>query len=161
MSVVSLDKVLDIRAFDPNRLDLTFKKLNIDHDDHDHSHHIEQESEVKAYTIKAEGECISKIVLEEWLGKLMWENTLEIYRIKGEIALVDDEYRYIVQGVHDNFEISKTDFKWTESLPTPTSTSRNKEDNQIKRVNQLVVIGKNLPFKEIEESFRQNILITK
>lgn len=158
MSVVQLDKVLDIRAFDPNRLDLTLKKLNVDHDDH---HHPVEENEVKAFTIKVEGECKSKSDLEEWLGNLMWEKSLDIYRVKGEVALMDDEYRYIIQGVHDNFEISRTDFKWDEKLPTPTSTSENNEYHENKRINQLVFIGKNLPFKEIEETFKNNVLVTR
>lgn len=164
-SVVSLDDVLDIKAYDANKLDSNFNKLDkIEQNDihHHHHHHHAQESDVKAFSIKIEGDCKSKKDLETWLGKLMWEKSYEIYRIKGEIAIMNDEYRYIVQGVHDNFEISQTDFKWTESTPSPTlSTSEKvKEKNTFnKKINHLVLIGKHLPIDEFEQSFIEDVLV--
>lgn len=150
-SVVPLDKVLDIGAFDPKNLE----KQKLD-EEHIH-HHKHNKPSVSTYTLKHPGYCKSKQVVESWLGSLIWEEPMNIYRVKGELKLLNDEYRYIVQGVHDNFEIIRTNFKWGENLPQPTHTVRQKEEECVEE-NRLIFIGKNLNLEWMYESFEKNVI---
>ncbi|MDX6765976.1 MAG: GTP-binding protein [Candidatus Methylacidiphilales bacterium] len=124
---VPLDKVLDVHGFDLDRIlemEPHFlgeeKEHNHDaHDGHDHSHcdhehghcdhdhdhghghshdHVHDES-VKSVGIEAVGEVDGK-KLNEWLGKLLQEQGVNIFRMKGVIAVRGQSKRVVFQGVH-------------------------------------------------------------
>ena len=73
----------------------------------------------------------------EWLGTLLRTKGVDIFRSKGIINLEDKDDRIIFQGVHMLMEVT-SDRKW--------------EENE-KRINNLVFIGRNLDREELSQGF--------
>lgn len=153
--MIPLDKVLDVNAFDPKILEEEVRKITKDnHHSHDGLH--DHKPSVTTYTLNHHSDCISAQAVEAWLGALVWEKSMEIYRIKGELRILDDEYRYIVQGVHDNFEITRSNFKWTESLPKPTDQQQSEDLDP--KMNKIIFIGRNIDMSIIQASFEDSVI---
>ncbi len=93
----------------------------------------EHDDEVGSIAIEADGD-LDPDLLNMWLGKLLRERGVDIFRMKGFISLAGESERFVFQGVHMLFD-SQPDRAWGD-LP---------------RRNQLVFIGRNLD----EESMRQ------
>jgi G3E family GTPase len=75
--------------------------------------------------------------LNEWLGKLLLEKGVDIFRMKGILDIKGNDNRYVFQGVHMLFDGKEL---------SPWGTSE--------RINQLVFIGRNLDRTELEKGFR-------
>ena len=92
----------------------------------EHSH----DSKVSSASIELPGAFnVSK--LNSWLEEFLLENGPDIYRMKGVVAIEDQDYRFVFQGVHMIFG-SQKGAEWGDQTP----------------FNRLVFIGKNL-----DESF--------
>ncbi|MBL8776313.1 MAG: GTP-binding protein [Acidimicrobiales bacterium] len=127
---VDLDAILDVGAFDLDRaldLDPTFLT------DTDHQHDLS----VTSVGIELDGELDGER-LNDWLGTLLAEQGIDIFRMKGILAIAGDDRRHVFQGVHMLFD-SQPDRPWESGGP---------------RTNRLVFIGRNLDRVQLESSLR-------
>ena len=74
--------------------------------------------------------------LNAWLGKLLRERGVDIFRMKGFISFAREPRRFVFQGVHMLFD-GQPDRPWGDSP----------------RRNQLVFIGRNLDEKNMRQGF--------
>ncbi len=93
----------------------------------------EHDDEVGSISIERDGDVDSE-KLNAWLGVLLREHGVDIFRMKGFISLAGESRRFVFQGVHMLVD-GQPDRPWGNSP----------------RQNQLVFIGRNLD----EESMRQ------
>jgi G3E family GTPase len=95
----------------------------------------EHDDEVSSFAIECDGDVdVQKI--NDWLGELLAQRGIDIFRLKGFISIVDDPRRFVFQGVHMLID-SQPEREWG-NLP---------------RRNQLVFIGRNLDEENIREGF--------
>ncbi|TVR25544.1 MAG: GTP-binding protein [Ilumatobacter sp.] len=128
---VDLDRILDVGAFDLDRV-LADDPEFLD-PDAEHQHDLS----VTSVGIDADGELdVGK--LNEWLGWLLRERGVDIFRSKGILSVAGWDDRYVFQGVHMLID-GRTDRPWGPGEP---------------RTNKLVFIGRNLDRDELEQSFR-------
>ena len=95
----------------------------------------EHDDEVGSISIEADGDVDSKR-LDAWLGELLRERGVDIFRMKGFISLAGESRRFVFQGVHMLFD-GQPDRPWGD-LP---------------RRNQLVFIGRNLDEQGMRQGF--------
>jgi G3E family GTPase len=101
-------------------------------------HNVHDRS-VGTVSISATGAAdLSKV--DDWLGELLWETgkDVEVYRMKGVFHVYGSDKMHMLQAVRELYEI----------LP---SQPWQPED---KRVNRIVIIGKNLNRESLLASFR-------
>ena len=96
----------------------------------------EHDDEVGSISIEADGDVDSKR-LDAWLGELLRERGVDIFRMKGFISLANEERRFVFQGVHMLFD-GQPDRPWGDSP----------------RRNQLVFIGRNLDEQGMRQGFQ-------
>ena len=95
----------------------------------------EHDDEVGSIAIEIDGD-VDPDRLNRWLGELLRERGVDIYRMKGFISLAGQSRRFVFQGVHMLFD-GQPDREWGE---TP-------------RRNQLVFIGRNLDEQGMRQDF--------
>jgi G3E family GTPase len=100
-----------------------------DHAHHDHEH----DESVTSVGLQESGELDLKKV-DVWLGTLLKEKGLDIFRMKGILNIHNQPKRFVFQGIHMLFE-GKAGEPWGDRP----------------RQNQLVFIGRNLNRKELTE----------
>lgn len=113
----------------------SFSLKEITHENNcEHSH----DSDVKAITIEIIGSVkVQKV--NQWLASLLWEqDTMTIYRIKGVLNIEGMEEKYNLQAVMSTFEIEPTNILWKDE----------------RRVNKIVIIGKNLDREFIDKKLK-------
>lgn len=141
---------------------------NHHHDHHHHHRHYDEEEEEEAQ----EGQRVTTMALVEpvevdaeavkrWLAELLWQDNeedeavrhdshkgkhrSEIYRMKGTLAVSGSEVLYILQAVHETFELE------------PSQSLKKQEEEtgggSRKRKCRLVVIGKGLDKEKIRQGF--------
>ncbi len=93
----------------------------------------EHDDEVGSIAIERDGD-VDPGLLNTWLGMLLRERGVDIFRMKGFISLAGESRRFVFQGVHMLFD-GQPDRPWGDAP----------------RRNQLIFIGRNLD----EESMRQ------
>jgi len=99
----------------------------------EHTH----DSKVSSASIELPGAFdVSK--LNAWLEEFLIENGPDIYRMKGVVAIEDQDYRFVFQGVHMIFG-SQKGAEWGDQTP----------------FNRLVFIGKNLDEEFIRASLEK------
>jgi len=130
-SNVSLDKILDIKAFDLDRV----LQMTPDFLEDDDGHH--HDSKVGSIGIELEG-TVSYDKVNAWISKFLKEKGADIYRMKGIMSIEGVKEKFVFQGVHMIFDGSPLQ-PWGEDE---------------KRVNRLVFIGKNLDRAEITKDFK-------
>jgi G3E family GTPase len=129
---VDLDRILDVGAFDLDRV--LIDDPNFLDPDAEHQH----DATVTSVGIQADGELdIDR--LNKWLGKLLAEKGTDIFRSKGILSIAGMDERYVFQGVHMLLD-GQADRPWADGEA---------------RVNKLVFIGRNLDRAALEESFRR------
>ena len=130
-ATVSMDKVLGIKAFDLDRV------LEVDpgflSEGSEHTH----DESVFSVGFEVEGDLVMEKT-NTWIAKLLQEKGVDIFRMKGVLAMEGCEERYVYQGVHMLF---------TGETLTPWGAD--------KHVNRLIFIGRNLNRAELEEGFRK------
>ncbi len=95
----------------------------------------EHDDEVSSISIERDGD-VDPNLLNAWLGKLLSERGVDIFRMKGFISLAGESRRFVFQGVHMLFD-GQPDRPWGA---TP-------------RRNQLVFIGRNLDEEAMTRGF--------
>lgn len=104
-SRVDLQCILRVNAFDKRKV---IESLPV-HTSKDHN------DDVKAIELTYAGVGVDLDALEAWIGELVWEDYLDqIYRIKGVLASREDDFKYVLHGVQNIFEIRKTELTFGE-----------------------------------------------
>jgi G3E family GTPase len=146
---IPLDSILNIGAFDLDRVTEIDPHFLPDHDcddscahhDHDHGHHHHDHDHVAASGIASVSLSTEKLIdakkLLPWLNALTQARGPDILRLKGIFAFPDEPKRFVVQGVH---------------MIVEGDTQRDWKPDE-KRVSRLVFIGRNLDHDELEQSF--------
>lgn len=166
-SRIDISEIMEIKSFDGNKLSSGIASAEHEHEKHAHDHSEKHSHEaprshsegVNTIVLKVPKDVKSPDCVTEWFADLLWEKKLPVFRIKGELAVQNDERRFIVQGVYDNFEIIPTEWNWTDALPTPTMNTGGGTDMQkdakatASRRCVLVLIGQDLDQPSLLESF--------
>ncbi len=146
---VPLDHILNLGAFDLDRVTEIDPHFLPDHDcddscahhDHDHDHANHHHDHVAAAGIASVSLWTEKLVdpnkLLPWLNQITQERGPDILRLKGIFAFPDEPKRFVVQGVHMILE-GDTQRDWREGE---------------ERLSRLVFIGRNLDRTELESAF--------
>ncbi len=148
---IALDKILDVGAFDLDRIteidphflpDHDCDQACAHHDEHDHAHdHHHGDDHVAAAGISSVALSTDNLIdpqkLLPWLNEFTQARGPDLLRLKGIIAFPDEPKRFVVQGVHMILE-GDTQRDWREDE---------------KRVSRLVFIGRNLDRAELESAF--------
>ncbi len=95
----------------------------------------EHDDEVGSIAIESDGD-VHPGRLDAWLGELLRERGVDIFRMKGFISLAGESRRFVFQGVHMLFD-GQPDRPWGDAP----------------RRNQLVFIGRNLDEQYMRQSF--------
>ena len=95
----------------------------------------EHDDEVGSFAIERDGD-VDPDKLNEWLGTLLREKGVDIFRMKGFISLAGEKERFVFQGVHMLFD-GQPEKPWGDSV----------------RRNQLVFIGRNLDEPAMRQGF--------
>lgn len=95
----------------------------------------EHDDEVGSISIEVEGDVDAER-LNGWLGRLLMERGVDIFRMKGFISVAGESRRFVFQGVHMLFD-GQPDREWGDEP----------------RRNQLVFIGRNLDEQGMREGF--------
>ena len=95
----------------------------------------EHDDEVGSIAIERDGD-VDNEKLNKWLGKLLSERGVDIFRMKGFISIAGESRRFVFQGVHMLFD-GQPDRPWGD---TP-------------RRNQLIFIGRNLDEEGMRRGF--------
>ena len=95
----------------------------------------EHDDEVGSISIEIEGDADPEL-LNAWLGQLLRERGVDIFRMKGFISVAGESRRFVFQGVHMLFD-GQPDREWGDAP----------------RRNQLVFIGRNLDGRSMREGF--------
>jgi G3E family GTPase len=154
---VALDAILNLGAFDLERVteidphflpdhDCDDACAHHDHDHHDHGddhHHHDHhhDDHVAAAGITSVALSTEKLINPEkllpWLNEITQARGPDILRLKGIFAFPDEPKRFVVQGVH---------------MIIDGDTQRDWRDDE-KRVSRMVFIGRNLDRAELEAAF--------
>ncbi|KAL1508825.1 hypothetical protein AB1Y20_004920 [Prymnesium parvum] len=126
---VALDQVIDLKAFELDRV-LEMEPEFLDPD----AEHVHDEN-VFSVGFNTPGE-LNMERTNAWVAKLLQEKGVDIFRMKGVLAMAGCDDKYVYQGVHMLFT-GETLGPWGEQP----------------RVNRLVFIGKNLNRDELKASF--------
>ncbi|MDE3259553.1 MAG: GTP-binding protein, partial [Gemmatimonadota bacterium] len=95
----------------------------------------EHDDEVGSIAIERNGD-VDPESLNAWLGKLLSERGVDIFRMKGFISVAGESHRFVFQGVHMLFD-GQPDREWGDAP----------------RRNQLVFIGRNLDEQSMRREF--------
>ena len=95
----------------------------------------EHDDEVGSVAIEADGD-VNANKLNVWLGKLLREKGVDIFRMKGFISIAGESQRFVFQGVHMLFD-GQPERPWGDDP----------------RLNQLVFIGRNLDGDTMKREF--------
>ena len=95
----------------------------------------EHDDEVGSIAIEEYGD-VDPQRINEWLGKLLAERGVDIFRMKGFLSVAGESRRFVFQGVHMLFD-GQPDREWGDAP----------------RRNQLVFIGRNLDEQSMREGF--------
>lgn len=130
-SVVDVDRILHIGAFDLNRVrDLDPRFLDADPSEHQH------DNSVSSVGFRFVGDII-RPALEGFISDLLENKGKDLYRFKGVLSIKGMDRRFVFQGVHMLFGGHFTD-PW--------------EENEV-RENKFVFIGKDLDRDMITKGF--------
>jgi len=130
-SIVPMDYILGIRAFDLDKI-LELEDSFLDNT-HDHQH----DNRVSSVGINVKGEC-DQNKLNEWIGKLLAEKGVDLFRSKGLLAVQGMKEKFVFQAVHMAFS------------GAPQKEWQDGEERWCK----MVFIGKNLNREELETGFK-------
>ena len=95
----------------------------------------EHDDEVGSISIEVDGD-VDPERLNNWLGQLLRERGVDIFRMKGFISVAGESRRFVFQGVHMLFD-GQPDREWGDAP----------------RRNQLVFIGRNLDEQSMRQGF--------
>lgn len=127
---IDLKKILGLAAFDRNRK--MAAEIGHDHDHHHHAAHWEQDAShdhdasVTSVGFELQGH-MDPVQMARFVQEIKAQDTRDLFRMKGIFSVKDDEYCYVLHGVHDQIEF-RPNHPWAEE----------------ERCNKIVFIGRNL-----------------
>jgi G3E family GTPase len=130
-SQVSVDSVLNIRGFDPERALEMVPEFHDNYTSHPH------DKSVSSLSFTYPG-AVDLSAVQQWMGEILQHNGNDIYRMKGVLAVENADQKFVYQGVHMLFD-GKFDEVWSSDE---------------KQESRLVFIGKNLDKWALEEGFK-------
>ena len=65
--------------------------------------HEHDDDEVGSFAIEVDGD-VNPDLLNQWLGNLLRENGVDVFRMKGFISIAGEAERFVFQGVHMLFD---------------------------------------------------------
>jgi len=128
---VDLDRILGVHAFDLDRVVDMAPSFLTDNETH-HRH----DTSVTSVGFDVEGE-LDPERLDAWMDRLVQEWAVDIFRMKGILAIAGEEQRHVFQGVHMLVDVRPAK-AWAPGE---------------KRRSRLVFIGRNLDRRQLEASF--------
>ncbi|KAM9262876.1 putative COBW domain-containing protein 7 isoform 2-T2 [Morus bassanus] len=139
-SRVDLSNVLDLHAFDSLSGISLQRKL-----EHVKTTHAHLDKGIITVTFEVPGN-IKEENLNLFIQNLLWEKNvknktgcaMDVIRLKGLVSIQGKSHQMIVQGVHELYDLEETAVAWEEDE---------------KRTNRLVLIGRNLDKETIKEVF--------
>ncbi|AJY77684.1 cobalamin biosynthesis protein CobW [Paenibacillus beijingensis] len=132
-SIIAVDNILNLNAFQLNK-NTTMKETAVA-SDHEHEPHI------RSFVFK-EQRPLDKRKLEQCLAAWLSVHGEDTFRYKGILNINNEPKRVVIQGVHSFFQsIADREWKPEESIRT-----------------ELVIIGKNLDKKWLQEQFTSCIV---
>merc|ERR1711934_1143081 len=131
-SLVDMDFILGIKGFSLDKI-IEMDDAFLD-DSHDHQH----DSRVSSVGIDVPGEVVQQ-KLNEWIGWLLKEKGVDLFRSKGVLAVKGMKQKFVFQAIHMLFANSQ------EGAWNPGEERRCK----------MVFIGKNLDREELTTGFMQ------
>ncbi|MEO1771063.1 MULTISPECIES: CobW family GTP-binding protein [Enterococcus] len=109
-----------------------------EHAHHAHKEHHHQELRHNFEALKLQGQAeIPEKLLVRWIDWLLLNNPDNIFRIKGFVQLAENDYLTEIQGVNQVIQFNPTNRKAKD------------------KVNEIVIIGKNLDQKTIGKAFNK------
>jgi G3E family GTPase len=159
---IDLDSVLDIRAFTSDRaaaVEQQVHQLIQEDEDMDECSqcsgpepHVHPHKDESVHTGGMQTTCVtirrgplSQEKLERFLGELLWERASAeggsaqrqlLFRIKGVLSVANESKKFILQAVHELFEVYESDEEWTAGAS---------------RVSRIVFIGLHLEKQRLRE----------
>merc|ERR1711933_221153 len=130
-SKVDMDFILGIQAFSLDKILEMDDAFLSDNQDHQH------DDRVSSVGIHVPGE-VDQQKLNEWIGWLLREKGVDIFRTKGVLAVRGMKEKFVFQAVHMAFS-GAPQKAW-------------EEDEE--RANKMIFIGKNLNREELETGFK-------
>jgi G3E family GTPase len=130
---VDLDRILGVHAFDLDRV-VDMQPGFLSESGHGHEHH--HDSRVTSVGFDVAGE-LDPQRLDAWMDRLMQEWAVDIFRMKGILAIAGEDQRHVFQGVHMLVDVQ------------PARAWAPDEE----RRSRLVFIGRNLDRRQLEQSF--------
>ncbi|CAH0490017.1 unnamed protein product [Peronospora farinosa] len=179
-SRVDLDDILNIKSFTTNRAEQVEKELQRllhegeNKDEQGHGNFDDEQCASATHTGGMQTTCVrirdgplDQDKLERWLGKLLWEQDEDVgaemelgfdtvkhqklFRVKGVVAVAGDPHKFILQAVHELFEVYPSEECWTKDELNGTDA----------RVTQVVFIGLNLRKNELQAGLEGCIVSEK
>ncbi|KAF4324136.1 hypothetical protein BBO99_00001807 [Phytophthora kernoviae] len=174
-SRVDLNDILNIKSFTTSRAEEVENELHAllhhgeeapDHNhancsDGHHDHEMTHTGGMQTTCVRIRDGPLDQDKLERWLGELLWEQDEEInsgvqpedstykrqklFRVKGVIAIAGESNKFILQAVHELFEVYTSEERW----PADDLSGANA------RCTQVVFIGLHLRKGELEAGLQQ------
>uniref|UniRef100_A0AAV1U7Q5 CobW C-terminal domain-containing protein n=1 Tax=Peronospora matthiolae TaxID=2874970 RepID=A0AAV1U7Q5_9STRA len=160
-SRVDLDEVLNIRSFTTTKLEQVEKELRtlLKYGKGEDGDERERREDIASHTGGMQTVCVrisegplDQDKLERWLGELLWQQDTsseavgsamarrqQLFRVKGVLAVAGEPYKFILQAVHELFEVYASEERWGEGALDGTE----------ERLSQVVFIGLNLTKSEL------------
>merc|ERR1740123_1693195 len=133
-SVVDMDFIIGIQAFSLDKI--LEKEDEFLADSHDHQH----DNRVSSVGVDVPGE-VDNSKLQEWIGWLLGEKGVDLFRSKGILAVKGMKDRFVFQAIHMLFK---------------NSQGKPWEDGEERRC-KMIFIGKNLDREELTSGFMKCI----
>lgn len=164
-SRVDLDDILHIKSFTTSHAEAVEKELHeflhqgehesCNDEHHDHETHT---GGMQTTCVRIPDAPLDQDKLERWLGELLWEQDEDVnaeikpgseaatcqklFRIKGVIAVAGEPNKFILQAVHELFEVYASDEQWSTAELAGS------------QVTQVVFIGLHLRKDELEAGLK-------
>lgn len=108
---------------------------------HAHKPDSRHDTDVKSMVLEVAGAALDMHKFRHWLGTVIEERSVDLYRYKGVLAVQQKEHTllYILQGVHDMPELTFSG-QWPEGKPIKT---------------QVVLIGRKLDVERYRKEFAE------
>ncbi|TMW64104.1 hypothetical protein Poli38472_014221 [Pythium oligandrum] len=110
---VDLAHVLDIQSFTTQRAQQVEEALRVERPSDSAAVHT---GGVQTTCITVADARLDQQKLERWLGELLWEQAddTKFFRVKGVLAIDGERNKYVLQAVHELFEVYATQEPWDE-----------------------------------------------
>ena len=107
-SIINLNLILNIQSFDQSRVMEVINNKFFLNANHNHRNKISTCCIVEPLGLNMEK-------INKWIGSLLWDNfETEILRFKGVIYIQNSPYKFVLQGIHQLFDLDQTELLWAD-----------------------------------------------